>query len=321
MMWLRTRPLLRELAVCDLLALVYSGFLLFASLTGSGPRQAYCIVHTGLAWATVIVCLVLVRGRFIRRRPVVWGLYQAGIFTAVLGSYFRLRDVLPTFTDRRADELLYRADVALFGFEPTLWLDQFVTPTTTTWFAFFYYSYFVYLVVHIGPILISRDRRLSGEFALGLVGVYCIAQLGYFVLPGYGPYHYLAHQFVHPLPHGFWLDMTAEAVRTSGALLDIFPSLHTAGPLYMALFSFLNRDHPVLRYTWPLALFFSVNIIGATLFLRWHYLIDVVIGVVLAVTWARLTRPLYALDEARRRRAGAVTELWPLLRLPRSLRD
>ena len=317
----RPRRLLREFVLQDVLALIYSGFLLGASLQGSGPRRVHCIVHTGLAWLVVLGSILLVRGRVVRRRAVAWAIYQVGIFTAVLGSYFRLRDVLPTTTDRRLDELLYQADLALFGFEPTLWLDAFVTPATTAWFAFFYWSYFVYLAVHIAPILLSRDRRLAGEFSLGLVGVYCIAQLGYFFLPGYGPYHHLAHLYVNPLPHSFFLDIVDEAVRTSGALLDIFPSLHTAGPLYIALFSFLNRDRRVFRYTWPVAMFCSVNIIGATLFLRWHYLVDVVVGIALAAAWAWLARPLHARDEARRRRTGAVTEGWPLLRPARPPRD
>jgi hypothetical protein len=308
-----TQRLWRELALQDALAVAYNSFLLAAALAGGGPLQQRCILRASLALLVVGGSVVLVRGRMVQHRVAVVLVYLTGMFMAVLGSYFQMRELLPTATTRRVDEMLYQLDVSLFGFEPTLWLDQFVTPTTTAWFAFFYFSYFAYLVVHIFPmVLFCRRRRLLASFSLGLVGVYCVAQLGYFALPGYGPYHHLAHLFRHPLPGGFWQDMVLEAVATSGALLDIFPSLHTAGPLYIALFSVLHRHERPFTYTWPIALFFSVNIIGATLFMRWHYLVDVVVGIALASGWALLSDRLVALDEARRLRGGAGTACWPM---------
>jgi membrane-associated phospholipid phosphatase len=306
--------LLREFALQDAMAIAYNSFLLAAAVSGSGPLQRGCIARASLAVGVVTGSILLVRTQMVRQRLAVLALYLVGMFTTVLGSYFQMRELLPTATTRRVDEMLYQLDLSLFGFEPTLWLDQFVTPATTAWFAFFYFSYFAYLAVHIFPmLLLCRRRRLVADFSLGLVGVYCMAQLGYFALPGYGPYHHLAHLYTHPLPHGFWQDMVQEAVATSGALLDIFPSLHTAGPLYIALFSLFNRHEKPFRYTWPIALFFSLNIIGATLFMRWHYLIDVVVGAALALSWALVTSKLRASDEARRRRQGARTPFWPLL--------
>ncbi len=306
---------LRELALQDVLAIAYNSFLLAAALSGSGPLQAGCIARASFALFVVGGSILLVRAEVVRHRVGTVLLYLVGMFATVLGSYFQMRELLPTATTRRVDEMLYQLDLSLFGFEPTLWMDQFVTPTTTAWFAFFYFSYFAYLVVHIFPMVLAcRRRRLVADFSLGLVGVYCVAQLGYFALPGFGPYHHLAHLYAHPLPHGFWQDMVQEAVATSGALLDIFPSLHTAGPLYIALFSLFHRHEKPFTYTWPVALFFSLNIIGATLFMRWHYLIDVVVGIALALAWALLSGKLLDLDEARRRRAGARTPFWPLLR-------
>jgi membrane-associated phospholipid phosphatase len=99
-------------------------------------------------------------------------------------------------------------------------------------------------------------------------------------------------------------------VAEGGALKDIFPSLHTAAPTFIALYSFRNRALPPYRYTWPLVLFFAMNIIVATMFLRWHWIVDVVAGLVLAiasqVVGVVMTR--FELDRRARYHLGST---WP----------
>jgi membrane-associated phospholipid phosphatase len=92
--------------------------------------------------------------------------------------------------------------------------------------------------------------------------------------------------------------------------MDIFPSLHTAAPTAVALFSLRNRKELPFRYTWPLVAFCTVNIIIATMFLRWHYLIDVVVGFALAATGVWLSRPVTRWELARRERLG-YGAVWP----------
>jgi len=56
--------------------------------------------------------------------------------------------------------------------------------------------------------------------------------------------------------------------------------------------------------------FCTANIIVATMFLRWHYLIDVVVGFSLAVTAVVLSRPVVRWEIARRAREN-LGQLWP----------
>jgi membrane-associated phospholipid phosphatase len=121
----------------------------------------------------------------------------------------------------------------------------------------------------------------------------------------------MPHLFQHELPSGLWMDLVWSTVRSGGAMKDIFPSLHTAGPCFIAMFSFRNRDQLPFRYTWPLITFFAANIIGATMFLRWHYVIDVFAGFTLA-TVAALIAPLVTRWEVARRSAGNLQDLVPL---------
>ena len=49
-----------------------------------------------------------------------------------------------------------------------------MTPATTEWFAFFYFSYFFVLALHVLPILFaSRNARVLAEFAMGMILLFC----------------------------------------------------------------------------------------------------------------------------------------------------
>jgi len=80
---------------------------------------------------------------------------------------------------------------------------------------------------------------------LGGAVVATVGHLVYTIVPGAGPYAHLAFQ--HDLPEVFWWVQVLRVVDNAGALLDIFPSLHTAFPLFFALHAIRHRRaHPFL---------------------------------------------------------------------------
>ena len=129
------------------------------------------------------------------------------------------------------------------------------------------------------------------------------------LVPGYGPVRFLADRYQHPLPSGFWLDAVLNAVQSGGAQKDIFPSLHTAGPVFLSLFSFRHRDKMPFKYTWPFVAFFSANIVIATMFLRWHYLIDVLAGIALS-SGAFLLAGIISRREIDHREQNGLQPVW-----------
>lgn len=308
-----------EMAVHDWIVLAYATFLVLAVLAApAGPVRDRSLTQVGSLFGVLVVTLVLVRGRILRDGMVAPLAYRIAIYGTVQISYFFFRELLPLVNSRSLDAELHALGELLFGGEPAILLDRYVTPASTEWFAFFYFGYFFVLAVHVVPLLfMSKNQRLVGELTFGMLFIFCVGHTLYMVVPGYGPYRAAAEQFQHAFPSGLWLDVVMEAVASGGAQKDIFPSLHTAAPTLIALFSFRHRAIAPFRFTWPIMLFFSTNIIVATMFLRWHYVLDVVAGLVLATVGQQLGVAATDFELARRRRRS-LDPSWPVFALPRA---
>jgi hypothetical protein len=309
----RASKIFPHFAVADVLVLAYLLELNLAVLLAPpNPLKSQCVAQVLLLLVIYLVCLPLVRSGALGSGFWTALLYRVGIYGTVQSSYFLFKHVLPVVNPGSLDHQLFALDHVLFGFEPAVWADQFVNPLTTEWFAFFYFCYFFLLAAHIFPIVFgARDQMLLGEFMLGMLIIVCLGHTGYILVPGFGPYRAMPEMFHHQLPSGLWMDLVWSTVRSGGAMKDIFPSLHTAGPCFIAMFSFRNRDRLPFRYTWPLLSFFAANIILATMFLRWHYVIDVFAGFALAAS-AALVSPLITRWEVTRRRTRGLRPLVPL---------
>jgi hypothetical protein len=294
-----------------------SGYLLLLNVTlvASGPiagsRQRSLIDVSLLFWGFVSVVMVLVRGNVLKHPVVTPFIYRVAHYGCTQLSYFALRAYLPNVNPSSLDAQLHGLDLTFFGLEPAVAMQHWVSPATSEWFAFFYYGYFFVLGLHIIPILFfMRDSRIMAEFTLGMQLVICVGQAFYMLVPGFGPALGMPQLFDSQLPPGVWWNLVGQLVSSAGAQKDIFPSVHTAAPTFILLFSFHNRRHLPFRYTWPFVWFFTFNIIIATMFLRWHWIVDIVAGLMLALT-AHALSVRGARTEAERRERLGLPPAWP----------
>lgn len=259
----------------------------FVGLLGADPSPARSR-YLGLAAGLLVAYAALVlwfRLRYEREAESRWTTsrllaYHLLPIPTMLGIYFNLRSILPLINPATYDRALYRLDVLLFGVEPTIWLEPYTTPAVVEWFSFFYYSYFFFMASFVFVMVLTcGDERRLAEFGTGLLAVLAIGHFVYTLVPGYGPYAELSHEYRGPLVGGPAFHLVLEAVSAGGPLRDIFPSLHTAVPTYCTLFAWRHY-----RRVAPVATFFAANIVAATIVLRWHYAVDVLAGLVLAAT-------------------------------------
>lgn len=251
--------------------------------------------------SATVVTLLLTRGAILSAGPVRAMAYRLGMFGPMLCSYFTLRAMLHGLQPVLLDSALLHIDQFIFGVTPSAFLDQFVTHGTVEWFSFFYYGYFFILGVHLLGSLFFDEGRRNFEILFGAMLVVTIGHTVYTLVPGEGPFAHFPELFQNELSvGGFWWRQVSTAVSAGGAQYDIFPSLHTAYPSFFALHAFRHRRTWPYKYSWPLNAFVAVNIMIATLFLRWHYGIDVIAGLLLAFSAQRLAMVAYRAESSRR---------------------
>lgn len=284
----RIAILFQNMAFQDWVTIAFHSYMLVRVTVAPDSPDATFAGKLALLLLTVTAStVILVRGEILPKGRARSLVYRLGLFVPVALSYFEMRFLLPALQPVLLDQQLLAIDQAIFSVTPTVWLQRFNTLGYIEWFSFFYYSYFSILTVFLVPSLFFAKGRQLHEILVGAMCVACIGHIGYTLVPGLGPYATLS--FEEPLQGGFWWSSVRIAVDGAGAMLDIFPSLHTAYPTFFALHSFGNRDRAPFKYAWPVIAFFAANIIVATMLLRWHWGIDVVFGLMLAFTARRVS--------------------------------
>ncbi len=199
------------------------------------------------------------------------------IFIPILFDSFA--DLLPWATPIEHDSLLIQLDRALLGTHPTVWLERFIHPGLTELLTWAYASYY-FLPIVLALALYPRAKARDFDRAIfGVVLGFYLSYLGYFLVPAVGPRFTLAHLQEVELSGIFLGDTIRDTLNALERFKqDAFPSGHTAVVLL------------VLYYAWQFVrgLFWAflpvvVALIFSTVYLRYHYVVDVLAGILLAI--------------------------------------
>jgi membrane-associated phospholipid phosphatase len=188
----------------------------------------------------------------------------------------QMKSAIPKIHPERMDAWLQHLDALGIGTNLSLRLQPLVTPVLTEFFSFCYILFFPYLLFSM-VYYFCGELELLKKFVAGLFTIYGIGFLGYSFVPAAGPYHAMAEQFSTPLS-GWWITKWNAAIVARGSNgVDVFPSLHCA---VSSFFLFFDRRHRPWRF--KLYLVPCVGLWISTIYLRYHYLTDVVCGFALS---------------------------------------
>lgn len=247
--------------------------------------------HWGLLLAlhlSVIAAIVWMSGLSLHSRVggVIRGWYA---LLLVPLSFKELEYLVPRINPVDLDHQLAAMDLTLLGVHPTIWLERITHPALTELFQLAYITYYFFPLALGIPLW----RRLRiGEFhtvLFGLVLAFYLSYLGYIAVPAIGPRFILNGNQTIPLQGVLFFQTIRDTLDwAEGITRDCFPSGHTAIALVVVYYaSRFNR-----RLFWVLLPIASA-LIFSTVYLRYHYVVDVAAGVLLAVLVVVISKPLY----------------------------
>jgi membrane-associated phospholipid phosphatase len=192
-----------------------------------------------------------------------------------------------------ADPWLAAADRALLlGRSPSLAVEPLAPTGWATLLSFGYAMFIPYLYLSILLSLIGRPPAERDEFVTGFAVLYALSFLGYLFLPARGPIVSMAGAFTLPIHDSVLHRIILKSVEQVGGPHGAFPSLHVGASLFATLFDLRHRNPLRALVYLPLV----ATIALATLVLRYHYAVDLLAAVALALV------ATYVAQAAMRRR-------------------
>jgi len=233
-----------------------------------------------LAAALGVLAFLALARRLWPRAAWVEGLREILPFLVCILIYTNLHDTIGFVNPRDVHHTLAALDEALFGVQPCVWAERFVTPARTEVMQLFYMS-FLWIAPSTSVILLLRRRWR--EFRAVTMAVLVCFYLGYFlyvIFPAAPPRLVFVYDFTRSL-EGYprlFSNLSARAFT----LLPVdsraaFPSLHAA----VSLVALVHAWRHARGWFWVLVPF-TLGLWVSTIYLRHHYAVDLVAGWALA---------------------------------------
>ena len=162
---------------------------------------------------------------------------------------------------------------ALFGGQPSLYLSERLAFVPLSEYLHFCYLSYVIVVPSVAAYWYVSGRRVAFGELLLLSTVLLGSYLFFILLPVDSPY-YLSQRLGPPLSGHFFFDLVHQVSARGGA----FPSAHVSGALVVSLVAWRHQ-----RRLACLLVPITAGVMVATVYGRFHYVLDTVAGAALAI--------------------------------------
>ena len=197
----------------------------------------------------------------------------------VASCYKEVSLLIPPIRHSRSDQWLANLDFHIWHANPTIWLERMYSPWLTEYLQIVY-TLFVPAVLLVAYLLWRRRDYTNFQYYAFLIALGFLASyIGYILVPARGPRFLLIHLEHAPL-QGKWFfeGMQHGLNQLESVAWDCFPSGHTELTI-LAWWSSRLLSKRLFRVYFA----YTPSIIFATVYLRYHYTVDVMAGAVLAL--------------------------------------
>ena len=190
---------------------------------------------------------------------------EVELLAAVIGDW-RLTEAIPAW------------ESTLFAGQPSLYLSERLAFVPLSEYLHFCYLSYVIVIPSVSAYWYVSGRRAAfGELLLMLSTVMLGSYLFFILLPVDSPY-YLSQRLGPPLSGHFFFDLVHQISARGGARGGAFPSAHVSGAVVVSLVAWRHQRR--LAY---LLVPLTGSVMIATVYGRFHYVLDALAGAVLAI--------------------------------------
>ena len=196
---------------------------------------------------------------------------------------------IPAIRHTDGDRWLAGLDYRFWRANPTIWLERIYNPVLTEYLQWVY-TLFVPAVLLVAVLLWRQRRFQEFQYYAFLIALgFLVSYLGYLVVPARGPRFLLRHLEHVPL-QGLWLFQAMQSAldKLESAHYDCFPSGHTE----LTILAWWG-SRMVSRRFFRLYFAYTPSIIFATVYLRYHYTVDVLAGIATALVLICVSPSVY----------------------------
>jgi membrane-associated phospholipid phosphatase len=192
-------------------------------------------------------------------------------FVLLSASYYSLySNLIFRMKPQTDDAVLAKIDAALLGHQPSVLLQPYISTGLTDFLSLVYFSYVFSLPAVAFYFYVTDKKNVFRRVMMGYLTLMMMGLLSYLLVPAMGPQTYLAGEYTRDLL-GRQLSKSVQYIIDVGRVgFDCFPSLHVGIPFLLALYL---RDYR--RKLFLPCLAYVLTFEFATLYLRYHYLTDV----------------------------------------------
>lgn len=214
-------------------------------------------------------------------------------FLLCIAVYTNLHDTVCFINPHDIHAQLVAIEEWIFGGQPVVWAERFITPARTEFFSTFYASFFAIAPSLVLLLLLTGRGRAARTALLGIIVCFYTGYVLYLVFPAAPPRLYMASLGY------FSVDLTGGGMGITAfeqALISMmpneasraaFPSLHAGVSLLTIWYAWRY-----LRWYVPVLLVVVGGLLVSTVYLRHHYVVDLLAGALL-VPWGLWITPRF----------------------------
>lgn len=225
---------------------------------------------------TFVLMLLFYGWLWYGKRPMCGFLRDVMPFLFAIAVYTNLHDTIHFVNPHDVHNTLIAIDQWLFGVQASVWAEQFYHPAVTEWLSFAYMNYFWITVILALVLWFRKDLRQYRTLMLTMMITYYLGYLQYILFPAAPPRLVIADLYTIDIFKGTSLitDSARKIVSISASSArGAYPSLHCA-ITFLTLGMAWRFDKRLFWIFLPI----GISLILATIYLRHHYVIDIISG-------------------------------------------